>query len=104
MSKTRLIVAALCAVVVAAVGASSAFAGEVTGNGKPLWIDTTTHELNGNSPCAYSGLNLIPEDPSTAKTQTWSTFFHEQGLRPNELKGAAPSPGFACNPNNDFLG
>jgi hypothetical protein len=95
---------AVCAAAVVGVGASSAFAGEVTGNGKPLWIDPATHELNGNSPCAYSGLNLIPEDPSTAKTQTWSTFFHQQGLSPSELKGSAPSPGFACNPNNNFLG
>ena len=64
MSKTLLLVAALCAVVVAAVGASSAFAGEVTGNGKPLSIDTTTHELNGRLAVCYSGLNLIPEDPT----------------------------------------
>ena len=56
MSKTRLIFAAFCAVVVAAIGASSAFAGEITGNGK--WIaGSETAPLNGNSPCAFSGQN-----------------------------------------------
>ena len=40
MSKTLLLVAALCAVVVAAIGATSAFAGEITGNGTPKWTNT----------------------------------------------------------------
>ena len=63
MSKTLLLVAALCAVLVAAVGATSAFAGEITGNGKPKWTNTITdpvtgevsHTLHGQSACAFSG-------------------------------------------------
>ena len=58
-----LIAAAVCAAVVAVVGAGSAFAGEITGNGKPLWTSTSvdpvtgevSHTLHANSICAFSG-------------------------------------------------
>ena len=38
--RKSLIAAAVCAAAVALVGAGSAFAGEITGNGKPLWTGT----------------------------------------------------------------
>ena len=52
--------AAVCAATVASVGTSAAFAGEVTGNGKP-----TGAPAHANSACAYSGQNdFDPEEGS----------------------------------------
>ena len=44
----RLFAAAVSVAVMMALGASAAFAGEITGNG-------TLKTVNGNSPCAFSG-------------------------------------------------
>jgi len=44
----RLVVTAVLVAAVMALGASAAFAGEITGNGK-------LKEVHGNSPCAFSG-------------------------------------------------
>jgi hypothetical protein len=44
----RLFVSAVLVAAVMALGASAAFAGEITGNGK-------LKEVHGNSPCAFSG-------------------------------------------------
>src|SRR4249919_3143758 len=79
MSKTRLIVAALCAVVIAAVGASSAFAGESTGNGKqtPIGLGGPPGPLHASSFCSFSGQNpeglLDPSDPDfePGRVQNW---------------------------------
>lgn len=67
MSKKPWLLAMLCAAVFAAVSASSAFAGEVTGNGKP-----TGAPANSNSICSYSGQNdRIPgEGPTDTRVQT----------------------------------
>jgi hypothetical protein len=107
MSKTLLLVAALCAVLVAAVGASSAFAGEITGNGKPKWTNTdqwgVPHTLNGNSPCAFSGQednqfpgtadNPNPDfDPNAGHSQNWG--HTKQAF---DLTGGAGPAG--CNPH-----
>ena len=114
MSKTLLIVAALCAVVVAAIGASSAFAGEITGNGKTLWTNTDVwgvppgsvpHILNGNSPCAFSGQeddqfpgtveNPNPLfDPDGGHVQNW-------GHTPGHVQGGGAGPA-GCNPHAGF--
>jgi hypothetical protein len=53
-----LLAAVLCAVAVATTGASSAFAGEVTGNGKP-----TAGPAHANSICVFSGKNDDPDAP-----------------------------------------
>jgi hypothetical protein len=53
-----LLSAALCAAAVAAVGPGSAFAGEVTGNGKP-----TAGPAHANSICVFSGKNDDPTAP-----------------------------------------
>ena len=82
MSKTLLLVAALCAVVVAAVGASSAFAGESTGNfqrtGKQTPIGLATEEApHASSICSFSGQNpeaFLPEtdkDFEAGRVQNW---------------------------------
>jgi hypothetical protein len=67
MSKRSLITVALCAVLFASVSAGSAFAGEVTGKGKP-----TAAPANANSICAFSGQNdrVEGEGPTTTRVQT----------------------------------
>lgn len=67
MSKKSTLAAALCAVVFAAVTAGTAFAGEVTGNGKP-----TAAPDNANSICAFSGQNdrTPGEGPTDTRVQT----------------------------------
>ena len=56
MGKKSWLAAALCAVVFAAVSAVSAFAGEVTGNGKD-----TQGPAHANSICVFSGQNHAPQ-------------------------------------------
>ena len=67
MSKKSWLVGVLCALVFAAVSAGSAFAGEVTGNGKP-----TAAPEHANSACAFSGQNdqTEGEGPVGPRTQT----------------------------------
>jgi hypothetical protein len=48
MGKRRMLVFATCIAALMGVGAGSAFAGEITGNGK-------LKEPNGNSECSFSG-------------------------------------------------
>jgi hypothetical protein len=98
MGKMRLLVVAVGCAAVVGVGAGSAFAGEVTGKNKPLWIATTEdggHVLHGNSPCAFSGQEDL--DASPLRTQTP----HEVWLGPEigVVNPAPGTPGTACNPN-----
>jgi hypothetical protein len=97
------------------LGASAAFAGEVTGNPndpKGLWTvgdeNDLHHELQGKSLCAFSGQNdgfhfpqlvepNIPGD-ADARVQSW-------GQIPKQVRDTFPSyehPGNACNPNGVF--
>jgi hypothetical protein len=48
----------LCAAVVASLGASAAYAGEITGNGKP-----TAGPTHASSVCVFSGKNDHPDAP-----------------------------------------
>jgi hypothetical protein len=101
----RMMVLLLSAVVMMGISAASASAGEVTGNGKPLWTNTTDwnapHMLHGKSACAFSGQEdtqfpQSPEyDPNSLHSQSWGripkadrTFLTSIGL----------NPGIACNP------
>ena len=117
MGKTRLVVVAVCAAAVMGVGASAAFAGEITGNGKTLWTNTDRwtdpvtglpipHTLHGNSPCAFSGQednqfqgtpgNLNPGyNPDAGNVQNWG---HTKQLF--DLTGGAGPQG--CNPHVPF--
>lgn len=54
----------------------------------------------GRSPCHFSGLNDDPdaEAPEGGRVQSYGQLVR-QGL-----KDQYPSPGVACNPNNDFFG
>jgi hypothetical protein len=90
MSKKRLLVAALCAVVIAAMSAGPAFAGEVTGNGKD-----TQGPAHANSICSFSGQN---DDPSGTqgegpggRTQSYGQDVRRGFISPHEF-----NPGDAC--------
>jgi len=65
--------AALCAVVLLGVGASGAFAGEVTGPpgsaSNPPTKATGAPE-HSNSVCSYNGLNDFNQGPKIEQTQT----------------------------------
>ena len=94
-----LFVVGLCGVAIAAVGAGSASAGEVTGNGKPLWIAVTEegdHVLHGKSACAFSGREDLAGSPLRTQTphEVWL------GPIPDLVVNPAPgTPGTACNPS-----
>ena len=51
-------VAAICAAIVAGLSAGTAFAGEITGTGKP-----TAGPAHANSVCVFSGKNDHPDAP-----------------------------------------
>jgi len=97
MNTKSLLAVALSAAAVASVGAGSAFAGEVTGNGTP-----TQGPAHTNSICAFSGQNdnptsTNPENPGGV-AQSYGYSFVRNGL-----KDAVPSPGVACNGHSGFL-
>ena len=93
--------AATCAAVVASVGVSTAFAGELTGNGKPTGART-----HANSICAYSGQNDHPDAPMSldvtiapngpgGRSQSFGQDV-KLGLDPHML-----NPGDACGPGTN---
>jgi len=81
-------------------GASTAFAGEVTGTGKSL------EPLHGNSACAYSGLedfnNTKPPEPGVV--QNFGSWVYGPGgvAQGNRPSGGGPAaPGTFCNPSDN---
>lgn len=92
-----LLAAALLAVVVAALGAGSAFAGEVTGNGKP-----TAGPAHANSICVFSGRNdgEPPPGRTAAHVQSWGQIPKEER---DVLASEGSHPGDACNGHTGFL-
>jgi hypothetical protein len=95
VKKKSLGVAVFAAVAVSIGGASTAFAGESTGNGKE-----TGMRGHANSICAFSGQNperfLDPSDPNyePGHTQSWGQI--PQDFRAF-LRTVGSSPGDACN-------
>jgi hypothetical protein len=94
----RIFAVVACTAAVVGVGAGSAFAGEITGNGK--WIaGSETAPLQGKSECAYSGVNDnfvlgndVPDADGFTRTQSW-------GQVARQTHGALGGvPGTACNP------
>ena len=76
------------------LGASAAFAGEITGNGKSLKNPDGT--LNGKSECAFSGREDDPSDTLFKGdiAQSW-------GQIAKAVRDTFPAflhPGVACNP------
>ena len=105
--RKQLVVIAVSAVVMTTLGTSTAFAGEITGQGdrKPV---------NGNSPCAFSGqedLQWFTDDGDGTRlenpvkgvpghAQSW-------GQIPKAVRDAMPAefhPGISCNPNRSTFG
>jgi hypothetical protein len=82
--------------------ASTASAGEITGNGKP-----TQGPAHANSICTFSGL----EDgdgagfpgPGGAPPQNWGHSKEFFGATPAERKASGFQPGDSCNGNRGFL-
>jgi hypothetical protein len=93
MRVKSMLAAALCAAAVAAVGAGSAFAGEITKNGKP----TPISQYTAASICSFSGLNdeFVEGDTAAPQTQSWGQLVREN----TPVHGGAGVPGTACNPN-----
>ena len=60
MRNKSLFAAAACAAALAGISAAPAFAGEITGNGKPVLAPA----ISGNA-CAFSGKNDAPDNPLT---------------------------------------
>jgi hypothetical protein len=97
MSKKRLLTVAVCAIAIAALSASPAFAGEVTGNGKETPIGAAPeNDPHAASICSFSGQNDDPDEPGfEGRTQSWG-----QDVKKAVHAGAPPPggvPGQACN-------
>jgi hypothetical protein len=86
----------LCVASILSLGSSTAFAGEITGNGKSLKNDDGT--LNGKSECAFSGREDEPGDPlfKGLIAQSWGQLTAEWK---QILTAAGLHPGMACNPS-----
>jgi hypothetical protein len=85
VSEKRMAVVAACAAAFMGIGASAAFAGEVTGNG-----DATGMRGHANSICGFSGR----EDDSRSPLRTQTP--HEVWLNPEEFP--VPPQGVVANP------
>lgn len=100
--KRSFLVVVLAALLVMAMGASAALAGEVTGNGKSLKNDDGS--LNGHSICAFSGLNdtysgdpAVPDEDGFTRTQNWGQL---DKATKEFLTSIGLNPGVACNPTS----
>lgn len=98
--RKALVAGAVAAIATVSFG-STAFAGEVTGNGRSLKQPDGT--LHGKSICAFSGLNdtysgdpTVPDEDGFFRTQNW-------GSIPKEIRDVIAAegahPGTSCNPN-----
>ena len=95
-----LLTAALCAVVVAAICAGSAFAGEVTGKGKP-----TAGPAHANSICVFSGKNDDPDAPldgSGPNGPGGTAQSYGQDVKLGLASPRAFNPGDACRGGSNF--
>lgn len=105
----RLFSAILAAALVASLGASAVFAGEITGNGKSLKTDAGKWGtgLHGRSECAYSGqedLQFLDDLGNPLPVASKGVPGHAQswGQIPKAdrdfLTSIGFNPGLACNP------
>jgi hypothetical protein len=86
VSKRSLLAAAVLAATIVSSGATAAFAGEITGNGKPV-------ATQGRSECRFSGLNDDPSEPGPGGGRVQSF-----GQLVKQLGPLGGIPGTACNP------
>ena len=100
MSKQALFAAASCAVVLAGASAGAAFAGEITGNGKP-----TAGPLHANSICVFSGKNDDPGAPLDGSGENGPggpSQSYGQEVRLGLQDPHAFNPGDACRGGSNF--
>lgn len=102
---TRRIVSALCAaMLLASIGATAVFAGEITGNGNSLKLDDGGKwgtGLHARSECAYSGQEDLQFEPDGSKgvpghAQSWGQI--PKADRDFLTAVLHLNPGIACNP------
>ena len=98
MGKKRLGAVAICAAAVVGVGAGSALAGEITGNGKP----TPINGYRAASICSFSGQNdgNPPPGRTAAHVQSWGQI--PKAVR-DDIATRGFHPGDACNGHTGFL-
>ena len=105
--RRALLIAVLAVLMVVAMVASAAFAGEVTGSGN------NANQNQGKSWCSFSGLNDVPGNPLDLQITGPGTAYPDgpggksQSFGQDVKLGADPhvfNPGLACNPNRTFLG
>jgi hypothetical protein len=91
LGKKLILVAWSCTVIIASTTAGTAFAGEVTGNGKP-----TAAPDNASSICAFSGQNDNPNEaaPEGGRTQSYGQLVRQGAANPRAF-----NPGDACRGN-----
>jgi hypothetical protein len=99
--------AAIAVVALLALTAGSAFAGEITGNGRSITGSNAT--LNGKSDCAYSGqedLQYVDANGNPLAVATKGVPGHAQSWGQLDqatrafLTSIGLNPGIACNPTN----
>ena len=109
----RLVGAASTAALIATLGASTAFAGEFTGNGRSLHVDGGGKwgtGLHARSECAFSGQedlqfvddNDVPHATTKGEpghAQSWGQIPKEGDFGRDFLTSIGSNPGIACNPN-----
>src|SRR5947209_3155218 len=98
----RALLVGVCALALMGAGATSAAAGEITGNGQ-------LKAVNGNSPCAYSGqedrqwyttggdtmLKPVPTRGDPAHAQNWGHTKQDLGLTGGA--NSVPAADWGCN-------
>jgi hypothetical protein len=96
----KILVAAVCAVTMGGLTASAAFAGEITGNGKP-----TGATLHANSICVFSGKNDDPGAPLDGSGPNGPGGPAQSYGQENKLGLQDPhvfNPGDACRGGSNF--
>jgi hypothetical protein len=101
MIKKLWFVAVLCAAALLGLGASTAFAGEVTGSGN------NSEQNQGTSWCSFSGLNDDPDAPLDGSGPNGpggqsQSYGQDVKLGLQDPPGGF-NPGVACNPNKTPL-
>jgi hypothetical protein len=96
LPRKSMLVAVVSAVIMVGPGAGAAFAGEVTGNGKP-----TAGTANANSICVFSGKNDNPDSTDPMDPGGVSQSYGQE----NKLGLQDPhvfNPGDACRGGSNF--
>jgi len=95
-----MLVAVVSAVIMTGPGAGAAFAGEITGNGKP-----TAGVANANSICVFSGKNDDPNAPLDGSGPNGPGGQSQSYGQENKLGLVDPhvfNPGDACRGGSNF--